>query len=172
MDPKDRIPAEYPNLDAALILQKLVAAGVDFVVIGGIAVILHGYPRLTRDLDIAFAHDRANLEALGRVLVDLNATLRGVDADVTFTPDARTLQGIDLLTLETSAGWLDIHRLPQGVTSYDSLRRNAERVEIEDFTVMLASPDDLIAMKEAAGRILDRADIAALEAIKRLRAQT
>jgi hypothetical protein len=58
------------------------------------------------------------------------------------------------------------------VTSYDSLRRNAERVEIEDFTVTLASPDDLIAMKEAAGRILDRADIAALEAIKRLRAQT
>ena len=169
MDPKDRIPAEYPDLDAPLILRKLVAAGVDFVVIGGIAVVLHGYPRLTRDLDIAFAYDQANLEALGRVLVDLNATLRGVNADVPFTPDAQTLQGIDLLTLETSAGWLDIHRLPQGVTSYASLRRNAERVEVEDFTILLANPADLIAMKEAAGRLLDKADIAALETIRRLR---
>jgi hypothetical protein len=169
VDPKDRIPAEYPDLDAPLILRKLVAAGVDFVIIGAIAVIMHGYPRLTRDLDIAFAYDRQNLEALGRVLVDLEARLRGVGTEVPFTPDERTLRGIELLTLETPAGWFDVHRLPQGVSSYESLRRNAERVPLEDFTVLVASPDDLIAMKEAAGRPEDHADIAALEAIKRLR---
>jgi hypothetical protein len=169
MDPKDRIPAEWPNLDAPLILRKLVAAGVDFVVIGGIAVVLHGYPRLTRDLDIAFAHDADNLDALGGVLTDLGAKLRGVEDEVPFVPDRRTLQGIELLTLETSAGWFDVHRLPQGVSSYASLRRNAERVPVEDFSLLVASPDDLIAMKEAAGRPEDKADIAALEAIKRLR---
>jgi hypothetical protein len=169
MDPKDRIPAEWPNLDAPLILRKLVAAGVDFVVIGGIAVVLHGYPRLTRDLDIAFAHEVANLDALGGVLTDLGAELRGVDDEVPFIPDRRTLQGIQLLTLETSAGWFDIHRLPQGVSSYANLRRNAERVPVEDFSLLVASPDDLIAMKEAAGRPADRLDIAALEAIKRHR---
>ena len=169
MDPKDRIPAEIPDLDAVLILRKLVAAGVDFVVIGGIAVILHGYPRLTRDLDVAFAHDEPNLEALGGVLLELGAELRGVGDDVPFTPDNRTLRGVELLTLETKAGWFDVHRLPQGVSSYASLRNNAERVPVEDFFVLVASPDDLIAMKEAAGRPLDHADIAALETIKRLR---
>jgi hypothetical protein len=169
MDPKDRIPAQWPNLDAPLILRKLVAAGVDFVVIGGIAVVLHGYPRLTRDLDIAFAHDADNLDALSGVLTDLGAKLRGVEDEVPFVPDRRTLQGIELLTLETSAGWFDVHRLPQGVSSYASLRRNAERVPVEDFSLLVASPDDLIAMKEAAGRPEDKADIAALEAIKRLR---
>jgi hypothetical protein len=169
MDPKDRIPAEWPNLDAPLILRKLVAGGVDFVVIGGIAVILHGYPRLTRDLDIAFAYDDANLDALGRVLTDLDATLRGVDAEVPFVPDKRTLSGIELLTLETSAGWIDIHRLPRGVATYASLRRNAERVPLEDFYILVASPDDLIGLPVGGGRPLDRADSAARAANTRLR---
>jgi hypothetical protein len=169
VDPKNRIPAEIPDLDAPRILRRLVSAGVDFVVIGGIAVVLHGYPRLTRDLDVAFAHDAGNLEALGGVLVDLGAKLRGVGDEVPFVPDRHTLQGIELLTLETEAGWLDVHRLPQGVDRYESLRRNAERVPLEDFFILVASPDDLIAMKEVAGRPLDQADIAALETIKRLR---
>jgi hypothetical protein len=132
-------------------------------------VILHGYPRLTRDLDFGFEYDAGNLDALGGVLGDLGAGLRGVGDDVPFVPDRRALQGIDLLTLETDAGWLDVRRPPQGVESYAPLRRNAERMSLEDFFILVASPDDLIAMKEAAGRPLDQADIAALETIKRLR---
>jgi hypothetical protein len=171
MDPKDRRPAEWPGLDVPRILGELVSAGVDFVVIGGIAVLLHGYPRVTRDLDIVFAHDAGNLDALGRVLADLEAKLRGVEDDVPFVPDRRTLQGIELLTLDTSAGWFDIHRLPRGVKDYSTLRANAERMSLDEFSVLVASPDDLIAMKEAAGRPQDKVDIAALEVVKRIRAQ-
>jgi predicted nucleotidyltransferase len=170
MDPKDRIPAEWgPDLDARGILQRLTAAGVDFVVIGGIAVILHGFPRLTRDLDVAFAPDPVNLEALGEVLVRLDARLRGVGDDVPFVPDAQTLERIQLLTLETSAGWLDVHRSIHGGPDYDRLRERAERVNLGDFSIMLASIDDLIAMKQAARRPVDLADIEALESIRRLR---
>jgi len=150
-------------------LRQLVAAGVDFVVIGGIAVLLQGYPRFTRDLDIAFASDRANLKALGGVLVELEAKLRDVEPDLPFVPDERTLQGIELLTLQTSSGLLDVQRRTPGVSSYESLRRRADRVDIDGFSVLVASPDDLIAMKRAAGRPVDQIDIAALEAIKRLR---
>ena len=169
MDPKDRIPAEWPELDVPELLRRLVSAGVDFVVIGGIAVLLHGYPRMTRDLDIAFAYDSGNLRSLGRVLVDLKAKLRGVDPDLPFAPDEQTLSGIELLTLHTTAGWLDVQRRTPGVDSYESLRRRAERVDLDEFSVMVASLDDLIAMKRAAGRAIDQMDIAALEAIKRLR---
>ena len=168
MDPKERIPAEWPPLDAREILRRLTAAGIDFVVIGGIAMVLLGYPRITRDLDIVFAYDDENLDALGRLLVEMKAQLRGV-GDVGFVPDRRTLQGIQLLTLDTALGWFDVHRLPAGVPSYSRLRQNAERVTLDDFTVYVANPDDLIAMKEAAGRPQDRIDIAALETITRLR---
>jgi len=150
-------------------LRRLTAAGVDFVVIGGMALVLSGSARLTRDLDIAFADDPANLEALGGVLVGLGARLREVEEDVPFVPDAATLANVRLLTLTTAAGWLDVHREIGGAPPYGTLRRNAERIGLGDFAVLVASPHDLIAMKRAAGRPQDVADVAELEAILRLR---
>ena len=169
VDPKDRLPAHWPEFDPREMLRRLTQAGVDFVVIGAIAVILSGYGRATRDLDIAFGTDAGNLEALGEVLVGLNASLRGVHDQIPFVPDTRTLSGIQLLTLDTSKGWLDIHRSVPGMRSYEALRRRAERVKLADVSVLVASVDDLIAMKRAAGRAQDLIDIGALEAIKRLR---
>jgi hypothetical protein len=162
-------PAEWPDLDVEELLRRLTAAGVDFVVIGGMALVLSGSARLTRDLDIVFAADPANLEALGGVLTGLEARLRELDEDVPFVPDARTLSGAQMLTLTTAAGWLDVHREVEGAPPYRTLRRNAERVSLGDFAVLVASPQDLIEMKRAAGRPQDLADIAELEAILRLR---
>ena len=150
-------------------LRTLTAAGVDFVVVGGIAMMLLGSARLTRDLDICFAPDEDNLEALGRVLVELDAQLRGVDEEIPFTPDAATLQNVQLLTLTTTKGWLDVHKTLDGAPRYETLRRNAERFDIGGLSVLVASPDDMLSMKEAAGRLIDLADIAELKAIKRLR---
>jgi hypothetical protein len=169
-DPKDQIPAIWPKeFDAAELMRRLVGAGVDFVVIGGVAAILHGSARLTRDLDIVFAPDEANLETLGTVLVESEARLRGVDDEVPFVADAPTLKGIQLLTLETNAGWFDVHRRPDGAPPYEGLRRNAERMNVGEFSVLVASLDDLLAMKRAAGRPQDLVDVETLEAIKRLR---
>jgi predicted nucleotidyltransferase len=169
VDPKDELPGRWPEFDPSVLLRRFVEAGVDFVVIGGIAVILHGYPRITRDLDLLFASDDGNLEALGRVLTTLGASLRQLDEDVPFIADARTLDGVELLTLDTSAGWLDVHKTAPGAPPYERLRRNAERMDVGGFTVLVASIDDLLAMKRAAARPVDLADIEALEAIERLR---
>jgi hypothetical protein len=169
MDPKDKRPAEWPDLDVEGMLRRLTEAGVDFVVIGGIAMLLHGSSRLTRDLDIVFAADEGNLEALCRVLVGLEARLREITEDVPFVPDSGTLRNVQLLTLDTAAGWLDVHREVDGAPRYDVLRRHAERMDLGDFSVLVASPDDMIAMKLAAGRPVDLIDVDELQAIKRLR---
>jgi hypothetical protein len=169
MDPKEKHPAEWPDLDVEGMLRRLTEAGVDFVVIGGIAMLLHGSSRLTRDLDIVFAADEGNLEALGGVLTALAAKLRGISKDVPFVPDAATLRNVELLTLDTAAGWLDVHRHVDGAPRYDVLRRRAERMELGGFSVLVASPDDMIAMKVAAGRPVDLIDVEELRAIKRLR---
>lgn len=169
MGPKDRRPAEWPELNTEEMLRRLTAGGVDFVVIGGIALVLSGSARMTRDLDIVFATDGGNLKALGGVLVALNAQLREIEEDVPFVPDDKTLRNVQLLTLTTSEGWLDVHREVDGMPSYDALRRRAERLSLGDFSVLVASADDMIAMKRAAGRPQDLADLAEWEAIKRLR---
>jgi predicted nucleotidyltransferase len=157
-----------PDLRADEILQRLTARGVDFVVVGGIAAVLHGSARNTFDLDICFATDRANLDALGDVLVGLDARLRGVSDDVPFVPDGETLRKVELLTLSTSAGNLDLLAVPSGAPPYQRLRRHADRFDLGGFTVNVASIDDLIAMKEIAGRPKDQQDVAELKAIGRL----
>ncbi|MGH2963424.1 MAG: nucleotidyl transferase AbiEii/AbiGii toxin family protein [Solirubrobacterales bacterium] len=169
MDPKERLPAEFPPLEAEELLRRLTSGGVDFVVIGGIALVLLGSPRMTRDLDIVLAPDDANLDALGRVLVELDARLREVDESVPFVSDGATLRNVQLLTLVTSAGWFDVHRSVDGAPPYRRLREHAERCDLGDFSVLVASPDDMIAMKQAAGRPQDLIDVETLAAIKRLR---
>jgi predicted nucleotidyltransferase len=160
---------DRPPLSADEILRRLVERGVDFVVIGGIAAVLHGSARNTFDLDISLATDDANLTALGDVLTALGARLEGVDDDVPFVPDARTLRQTELLRLVTSLGELDVLvRLP-GAPAYPDLRRNADRYDLGGFNVSVASIDDLIEMKQAAGRAKDLLDVEELEAIKRLR---
>ena len=99
---------EWPPFKPQPIIQMLTARGVDFVVIGGYAAVLHGSPRITRDLDICYATDAANLAALGRVLTDLRAAPAGVDEDVPFVADGRTLARVELLTLTTELGRLDV----------------------------------------------------------------
>ena len=161
-----------PDLDANRILRVLTERGVDFVVIGGIAAVLHGSPRITQDIDICFATDQVNLEALGDVLVGLGARLRGVPDDVPFVPDAATFRNIEVLTLDTDAGMLDVLARPAGFPGYDALRAQADRIDVDGRTFLIAAIPDLLAMKAAAGRPKDLADIAELEAILRLRRET
>jgi hypothetical protein len=151
------------------LLEALTARGVDFVVVGGIAATLLGSARDTFDLDICPATDPGNLNSLGKVLVDIGARLRGVDEDVPFVPDGTILGRVEILTLETELGPLDVLIRPGGSPPYSQLRRRAERKDLGAFSVLVASVDDLIAIKSLAGRPKDQVVVEELEAIKRLR---
>jgi hypothetical protein len=153
------------ELRAGEILRSLTEAGVKFVVIGGIAAVLHGSATNTYDLDICFATDLANRDALGRVLVTLGARLKGVDESLPFVPDADTLRRIEVLTMITDLGELDVLARPSGSSGYDSLSKGADRAELEGLSVLVASIEDLIAMKLAAGRPKDLATVEELRAI-------
>jgi hypothetical protein len=160
---------ERPRFDPRRIFRLLVEGDVQFVVIGGIAAVLHGSSRDTGDLDVTFGIAPENLEALGKVLQALHARLRGVGDDVPFVPDARTLRNVEVLTLATDAGDLDVLARPSGAEAFEDLARRAERYEVGGVEVLVAALPDLIAMKRAAGRLKDLADVAELEAILRLR---
>lgn len=159
----------WPEFKPREILGLLTKRGVDFVVIGGYAAVLHGSPRVTQDLDITFATDPPNLDALAKVLTDLRARLYGVGDEVPFVADQRTLARVELLTLETDLGKLDLLALPAGAPPYADLRQKAARFDLGGFLIRVADIPQLIAMKEIAGRPTDLADIAELEAIARLR---
>jgi len=159
---------EWPEFRLSALLHAL--DGVDYVVIGGIAAVAHGSPQVTQDLDIAYAGDDANLERLGKVLVALGATLRGVTDDIPFVPDGRTLRHTRVLTLDTLEGRLDLLAEPDGSRGYERLRANAITATVGGIDVRIAGLEDLIAMKKAAGRPKDQIYIEELEAIRRLQA--
>jgi predicted nucleotidyltransferase len=150
------------------LLRRLVARGVDFVVVGGVALIAHGSARYTDDLDICYSTDAANLDLLGTALIELGAKLRGVEEDAPFVPDGRTLRRTAILALDSSDGPIDLLFQPAGAPSYDELRRNAVRIDLGGFGVLVASLDDLAAMKRAAGRPRDLLDLEEIEVIRRL----
>lgn len=154
------------SFDPLAALHALTDAGVEFVLIGGVAARLHGSPSLTRDLDICHARDDANLERLARVLRDLHARLRGVDDDVRFLLDARTLKAGGSFTFTTDVGDIDVLAVPAGVAGFDELAKSADRVDLDGITVLVSTLDDLIRMKRAAGRAKDRAEVEILAALR------
>jgi aminoglycoside-2''-adenylyltransferase len=166
----DEVGPPWPKLRVRDLIAALVDGEVDFVVIGGIAAVLHGSPTITHDLDIVFENSAENRERLGAVLTGLGAKPFGIDEEVPFEADARTLDRIQLLTLETSAGRIDVMHPPPGSPSYEDLRTGARLTEIDgiDQEIPVAAIDDLIAMKRAAGRSKDLTAVVELEAIKRL----
>ncbi len=156
-----------PEFALSRLLRRLVDAAVDFVVVGGVAVVVQASPRFTKDLDICYSTEQANLDRLGAVLTELGARLRGVEHDVPFVPDGLTLRRTQMLTLTTRDGDLDLLVDPDGSPGYEGLRRNASRVDLEGSTVFVASIEDLIAMKRAAGRPQDLLDLESLEIARR-----
>lgn len=164
--------ATAPDLQLVSLLHRLAAAGVDFVVVGGVAVAVQGYGRATKDLDITYATNASNLDRLGRVLVELEARLRGVREDVPFVPDAQTLKRIAIPTLDTTEGPLDLLVKPDGAAPYEELRGRADVIDLDGAEIRVVEIDDLLSMKRAAGRPQDLADIDALEAVKRVRRGT
>lgn len=149
-------PDADDTFDPNPFLEHLARAGVDFVVIGGVAGGAHGSAFGTFDLDIAYARDEQNLERLADVLRSLGAKLRGAPPDVPFQLDARTLEAGANFTFTTQFGALDILGDPAGAPPYERLRANAMQIDIGGSRIRFASLDDLIAMKEAAGRPRDK----------------
>lgn len=150
-----------------VLLRRLATAEVDFVVVGGVAVVVQALPRFTRDLDVCYATDQPNLERIAGVLSEIGARLRGIDEDLPFVPDARMLRQTQMLTLTTTDGELDLLIDPDGAPPYAKLRARADAIDLDGLTVRVASISDLLSMKRAAGRQQDLIDVEALEIARR-----
>lgn len=152
--------------DPLRLLRTLDRHRVRFVVIGGIAGRLWGSPTVTNELDICYARDGANLEALAAALRDLKVKLRGANRDLPFDTSARTLELGDHFTFTTRFGNLDILGTPKGTAGYDSLARTAAPTDVGGVNVLVAAIEELILMKRAAGRPKDLVEVEILAAVR------
>jgi hypothetical protein len=139
---------------------------VRFVLIGGFASRLWGSNSITDDLDICYARDDKNLEALADALRELKARLRGAPPDVPFILDAKTLKAGDHFTFVTKFGSVDCLGTPQGSGGFPDLMRGAKEMLIGPLRISVASLEDVIQMKRTAGRPKDLVEVEVLAALR------
>lgn len=157
--------SEGHPLDLARLLEVLARHGVDYVVIGGVATQAHGHRRTTMDLDLTPDPGSENLRRLAAALEELEAQPRDAalaGGEIPANDPERLLVAAIVPPLLTRHGQVHVLKEPKGARAFEQLRAAALMVEFEGIEVAIASLDDLIRMKRAAGRPSDLDDIAAL----------
>ncbi len=129
---------------------------VQYVVVGGIATILHGDLTQTVDLDLTPEPSEANLTRLAKALGEMGAGLRVPDLDdpVAVRWHPATFRSMTTATTRGPLGDLDVVLRPDGVPgAYEQLAAAATEREAFGLTIQIASLDDLIATKRAAAQL-------------------
>lgn len=159
--------AEIDDDRIAAVCRVLLAHGVEFVVIGGVAARLHDTGHATVDIDVCPSSADANLEHLAAALRELDARLRveGDPAGIPFDPHPQQLRQMSTLTLLTTHGPVDLCFAPAGFADgYRTLRDGQVMVVVSGVDVPVASLADVVTSKRAAGRPKDIVALPALEA--------
>lgn len=149
-----------------LLLERLQAAGVDFVLVGGLAVNAWGYLRATRDVDLVPDPSPENLERLDALLVELGGKVEVGGGLLESSAIKTFLRTGDRTLVLTDLGRIDVLQgLPQ-IPGFASLDERASEADLDGLVVKVCSLDDLLAMKRASDRPRDLDDIQALEAAR------
>lgn len=155
------------ELRPQLLYETLARHEVEYVLIGGLAAILHGAPTTTNDADICPRRDRENLVRLAAALRDLHALMRTASEPdgLPFACDAEFLEPMAMVNMMTDAGQFAISFVPAGTDGYEDLAERAVTFDIEGIRVLVASLADIIHSKETANRPKDHATLPILLAL-------
>lgn len=157
------------------VFRALNDRGVRYLVAGGVAVVLHGHMRYTKDLDLVVDLAPQQAEAAIEALSGLGL-VPSVPVDPLLFADADTRQawirekGMTVLSLHhPDDARLVVDLFVEPPADFEALWSAANEMPLETTTVKVVSLNDLIAMKRKAGRPRDMLDVEELEQIKRLK---
>lgn len=146
------------------LLQRLIDADIDFVIVGGFGAMLHGSSLLTRDLDVCAVLTAQNLDKLRMAFSDLHPTHRQTPQRLSFLDNPEPVTALKNLYLQTDLGALDLLGSITGVGEYERVAAGAIEIDLFGHRVRVIGIEDLILAKQALGREKD------LLAVKELRA--
>jgi hypothetical protein len=157
------------------ILNQLHDHHVEFVIVGGVAAALHGGSRVTFDLDVVPNLAPQSWQAVVDLMWSLGARPRIPESldrvrDVEQVRLWQRDKGMLALNFRTPDGSTDVDLMVGESDRFDALRERAVKITLDQRTFLVASLDNLIAMKQQAGLPQDLLDVAQLQDIrKRLR---
>ncbi|MEP7211755.1 MAG: nucleotidyltransferase [Acidobacteriota bacterium] len=150
------LPQDFKEL-----LRSLNSNKVNYLLIGGYAVIIHGYPRFTSDLDIVIGNEAGNISRCLDALNDFGVGQTELGPELFSEPDSLVRMGVEPLKIE-------ILSYLKGLNFIDAFERRITR-RVEDIEIAVISLPDLITNKTAVGRLKDRLDVEELKDRNNLR---
>ena len=151
------------------LIERLVRANIEFVVVGGFAAVAHGVSLLTQDIDICCRFIAANLLKLQEALSGLHPTHRMTPARVPFRITAKNCRGLKNLYLDTDFGQLDCLGEVLSIGDFDAVLRQSIEVRLRSGLCVLLSLDALIKAKKAMNRPRDIEVVKQLESIRKMK---
>lgn len=139
-------------------VECLLREGVDFMLVGGYAVALHGWPRTTFDIDFWIMANPDNAKAVMRAIKAFGAPLMELTEEDFHKPGM-------VFQIGNEPQRIDIISAVDGLDYADAVGR-AVKMNVDGMEIKVLSLDDLIVNKRASGRPKDIADALALEKLK------
>ncbi len=139
------------NEDFKDLLRSLNSNNVKYLLIGGYAVISHGHPRVTSDLDVAIANDKENIERCLDALREFGFSGPSISAALFLEPKSVVRMGVEPIKIE-------ILNYLEGV-DFNAAYERRETRPVEDIQFDLISLEDLLINKRAVGRDKDVLDV-------------
>jgi len=167
-DPTRKSTRSVPMFDAEAMVRQLTEQRVEFIVIGGLAMIAHGSAFVTKDLDVCYHRTQANIAALAAAVASIHPYLRGAPPGLPFRFDPPTIQAGLNFTLITDYGDIDFLGDVSGIGNYNQVLAMSVPMEMYGLKVQVLSIDGLIAAKKAAGRTKDKLHLLELEELKKI----
>ena len=155
--------------DFIILLERLVKAGVDFVIVGGFAGTVYGCTLVTQDVDICLDFSPANLFALQKAIASVHPVHRMTPGRQKLDLTEKNCGSFKNLYLDTEIGRLDCLGSIKGIGDYQKVKEASVTMETDGVRLRVLNLDALIESKKAMNRPRDRQAIAELEAIKKLR---
>ena len=152
-------------IDFPKLLRLLTEHDVAFIIIGGVAAVIHGSSRLTQDLDVVYQRSPQNLTRLVQALAEQSPYLRGVPPGLPFQWSVATLRMGLNFTLDTSLGDVDVIGEAAGRGTYDELLPDSFEVSAVGRRFLCVQLERLIQLKRAAGRAKDLLAVAELQSL-------
>ena len=147
------------------LIDVLVGAGVELILVGGLAAQAHGSARLTLDVDFVYRRTPENIAKLAAALAPHAPYLRGAPPGLPFTFDSATLaRGLNF-TLTSDLGDIDLLGEIVGGGTYEQREPHTERLSVYGRELRVIDLPALIRAKRAAGRPKDLEALAELEAL-------
>ena len=134
------------SLDLSALLKGLNEAGVEFIVVGGMAAVVQGAPITTFDLDIVHRRTNENIKRLIEYLKSVDAYLRRPD-DKLIRPDERDLNSEGHLLLTTCLGPLDVLGVIEKNLGFDDLLPNSVEIKFHGQKVYVLSLETIVDLK-------------------------